>query len=341
MEKTPGDSQQKSAAEVTPEAAEKPRKKVLPGEKLRGAEKVARIPIKVIPTETIPRKPDWIRVRIPASNEVNQLRKLLRKHKLSSVCEEASCPNLGECFQNGTATFMIMGEVCTRRCPFCDVAHGRPNPLDPNEPIELAQAISEMKLKYVVITSVDRDDLRDGGAGHFADCIREIRQRLPSITIEVLVPDFRGRMDKAMVALAAQPTDIFNHNMETAPRLYKKARPGADYQWSLDLLKRHKQEMPSIPTKSGLMLGLGETDEEIIEVMKDLRAHDVDMITLGQYLQPSRNHLPVERFVTPESFDRLGDIARELGFTSVASGPLVRSSYHADQQAKAAVAEKP
>ncbi|MBV1914107.1 MAG: lipoyl synthase [Pseudomonadales bacterium] len=344
MDKPQDDSQQKPEAAapltVAKTSAKKPRQKIKPGEKLRGAEKVARIPIKVIPTEKIPRKPDWIRVRIPASNEVNQLRKLLRKHKLSSVCEEASCPNLGECFQNGTATFMIMGEVCTRRCPFCDVAHGRPNPLDSNEPTELAQAVAEMKLKYVVITSVDRDDLRDGGAAHFADCIREIRQRSSSITIEVLVPDFRGRMDKAMAAMALHPADIFNHNMETAPRLYKQARPGADYQWSLDLLKRHKQDFPSIPTKSGLMLGLGETDEEIIEVMKDLRAHDVDMITLGQYLQPSRNHLPVERFVTPEAFDRLGEIAKELGFSSVASGPLVRSSYHADQQAKAAVAEE-
>ena len=324
----------------TPESqpATKP-KKVQQGEKLRGAEKVARIPIKVIPTDKIPRKPDWIRVRIPASKEVNKLRKLLRKHNLSSVCEEASCPNLGECFQNGTATFMIMGEVCTRRCPFCDVAHGRPNPLDVNEPVELAEAVAEMKLQYVVITSVDRDDLRDGGAAHFTDCITEIRKRMPSITIEILVPDFRGRMDKAMGILAQTPSDVFNHNMETAPRLYKKARPGADYQWSLDLLKRHKKEVPSVPTKSGLMLGLGETDEEIIEVMKDLRAHDVDMITLGQYLQPSRNHLPVERFVTPEAFDKLGEIARELGFTSVASGPLVRSSYHADQQAKQAISE--
>ena len=343
MDKIEGDPQQKPEAAapltVAKTSANKPRKKLKPGEKLRGAEKVARIPIKVIPSETIPRKPDWIRVRIPASNEVNQLRKLLRKHNLSSVCEEASCPNLGECFQNGTATFMIMGEVCTRRCPFCDVAHGRPNPLDANEPIELALAVAEMKLKYVVITSVDRDDLRDGGAAHFADCIREIRQRSSAITIEVLVPDFRGRMDKAMAALAQHPTDIFNHNMETVPRLYKQARPGADYQWSLDLLKRHKQELPSIPTKSGLMLGLGETDEEIIEVMKDLRAHDVDMITLGQYLQPSRDHLRVERFVTPEAFDQLGEIAKELGFSSVASGPLVRSSYHADQQAKAAVIE--
>ena len=339
MEKPPNNSPSQGGTKAS-SPTNKPAK-IQAGEKLRGAEKVARIPIKVIPTEKIPRKPDWIRVRIPASNEVNQLRKLLRKHNLSSVCEEASCPNLGECFQNGTATFMIMGEVCTRRCPFCDVAHGRPNPLDPNEPIELADAIAEMKLQYVVITSVDRDDLRDGGAAHFTDCIREIRKRMPLIRIEVLVPDFRGRLDKAMNIMSEMPADIFNHNMETVPRLYKKARPGADYQWSLDLLKRHKQEVPSVPTKSGLMLGLGETDEEIVEVMKDLRAHDVEMITLGQYLQPSRNHLPVERFVTPDAFDRLGDIAKKLGFSSVASGPLVRSSYHADQQAKSAASKKP
>ena len=339
MEKIPRDSQPETKGLTPIQNTPKKPREVKAGEKLRGAEKVARIPIKVIPTDKIPRKPDWIRVRIPASKEVNNLRKLLRKHKLSSVCEEASCPNLGECFQNGTATFMIMGEVCTRRCPFCDVAHGRPNPLDPNEPYELAAAVSEMKLQYVVITSVDRDDLRDGGAGHFTDCIREIRNLMPSITIEVLVPDFRGRMDKAMAILAKTPADVFNHNMETVPRLYKKARPGADYQWSLDLLKRHKQEVPSVPTKSGLMLGLGETDEEIIEVLKDLRAHNVDMITLGQYLQPSRNHLAVERFVTPDAFDALGEIAKELGFSSVASGPLVRSSYHADEQAKKAVKE--
>ena len=307
-------------------------KKVVQGEKLRGADKVARIPVKVIPTVELPAKPKWIRAKLPASPEISRIKSILRKHKLASVCEEAACPNLGECFSGGTATFMIMGEICTRRCPFCDVAHGRPNALDENEPIELAEAIGELQLKYVVITSVDRDDLKDGGAQHFADCIRETRARTPGIRVEVLVPDFRGRMDIALDILEQEPPDVFNHNLESVPSLYKKIRPGSDYQWSLDLLKNYKARRPDVLTKSGLMLGLGETADELIQVMKDMRAHDIDMITMGQYLQPSRDHLPVDRFVTPEEFDEFGRIAKELGFKSVASGPMVRSSYHADKQ---------
>jgi len=307
-------------------------KKVVQGEKLRGAEKVARIPVKVIPSVELPVKPSWIRAKLPASPEISRIKQILRKHKLASVCEEAACPNLGECFSGGTATFMIMGEICTRRCPFCDVAHGRPNALDENEPRELAEAIAEMQLKYVVITSVDRDDLRDGGAQHFADCIRETRQRSEGIRIEVLVPDFRGRMDVALDILEQEAPDVFNHNLESVPSLYKKIRPGSDYQWSLDLLKKYKERRPDVLTKSGLMLGLGETADELIQVMKDMRAHNIDMITLGQYLQPSRDHLPVDRFVTPEEFDEFGRIAEELGFKGVASGPMVRSSYHADKQ---------
>ncbi len=307
-------------------------KKVVQGEKLRGAEKVARIPVKVIPSVELPVKPSWIRAKLPASPEISRIKQILRKHKLASVCEEAACPNLGECFSGGTATFMIMGEICTRRCPFCDVAHGRPNALDENEPRELAEAIAEMQLKYVVITSVDRDDLRDGGAQHFADCIRETRERSEGIRIEVLVPDFRGRMDVALDILEKEAPDVFNHNLESVPSLYKKIRPGSDYQWSLDLLKKYKERRPDVLTKSGLMLGLGETPEELIQVMKDMRAHNVDMITMGQYLQPSRDHLAVERFVTPEEFEEFGRIAEDLGFKSVASGPMVRSSYHADKQ---------
>ncbi len=307
-------------------------KPVVRGEKLRGAEKVARIPVKVIPTVELPKKPDWIRVRMPADPEVSRIKGLLRKHKLASVCEEAQCPNLGECFSGGTATFMIMGEICTRRCPFCDVAHGRPNPLDPNEPVELAEAIAEMKLKYVVVTSVDRDDLRDGGAQHFADCIRETRARTPGIRVEVLVPDFRGRMDIALDILEQEAPDVFNHNLETVPSLYKKVRPGSDYEWSLQLLKKYKERRPDVLTKSGLMLGLGETSAELVQVLRDMRAHDIDMLTLGQYLQPSRDHLPVERFVHPDEFAEFKRIAEELGFKSVASAPLVRSSYHADKQ---------
>jgi len=309
------------------------RKRVEAGVKMRGADKVDRIPVKVVPSEKPQRKPDWIRVRMSSSPQVAKIKKLLRKNKLASVCEEAACPNLSECFSHGTATFMIMGEVCTRRCPFCDVAHGRPLPLDVDEPRHLAQAIVDLQLSYVVITSVDRDDLRDGGAAHFADCIRETRQLLPTIKIEILVPDFRGRMDVALDELAAAPADVFNHNLESVPRLYRKIRPGSDYQWSLALLKKHKQRQPQVLTKSGLMVGLGETAEEIYQVMSDLREHDVDMITLGQYLQPSLNHLPVERFVHPDEFAEYAERARAMGFKSVASGPLVRSSYHADRQA--------
>lgn len=309
-------------------------KRAVTGEKLRGAEKVARIPIKVIPTEKMPRKPDWIRVRVPATPRIGEIKQKLRKHGLHTVCEEASCPNLGECFGGGTATFMIMGDICTRRCPFCDVAHGRPKPLNEAEPRELADAIADMGLSYVVITSVDRDDLRDGGAQHFADCIRETRDRSNDIQIEVLVPDFRGRMDIALDILKMTPPDVFNHNLETVPSLYKKVRPGSDYAWSLKLLKEYKALAPDVLTKSGLMLGIGETLEEVEQVMRDLREHNVDMLTLGQYLQPSRDHLPLERFVTPEEFEALAEKARELGFKHVASGPLVRSSYHADKQAK-------
>jgi len=302
------------------------------GVKLRDEDKVDRIPIKIIPSD-IARKPDWIRVKTHSGADISRIKNILREHKLHTVCEEASCPNLGECFASGTATFMIMGDICTRRCPFCDVAHGRPKPLDAEEPENLAKAISNMKLKYVVITSVDRDDLRDGGAGHFVDCIKEVRARSPHIQIEVLVPDFRGRLEKAVDILANNPPDIFNHNLETVPRLYKEARPGSDYAHSLLLLKEFKKVAPHVPTKSGLMVGLGETNEEIIEVMKDLRAHDVDMITIGQYLQPSKHHLSVKRFAHPDEFAQLATIGAELGFVNVASGPLVRSSYHAEQQA--------
>jgi len=309
-------------------------KSVRQGEKLRGAEKVARIPIKVIPTEKMLRKPDWIRVRVPATPKIAEIKQKLRKHGLHTVCEEASCPNLGECFGGGTATFMIMGDICTRRCPFCDVAHGRPNALNKDEPKELGIAIADMALSYVVITSVDRDDLRDGGAQHFADCIRETREHAENIEIEVLVPDFRGRMDVALDILKGTPPDVFNHNLETVPSLYKKVRPGSDYQWSLDLLKNYKALTPNVRTKSGLMLGIGETIAEVEQVMADLRAHNVDMLTLGQYLQPSREHLPLERFVTPQEFDELAVLGKKMGFKHVASGPLVRSSYHADKQAK-------
>ena len=310
------------------------RNKLVEGEKHRGADKVRRIPVKVIPSDTVLRKPDWIRVRIPASSEVGRIKNILRTRKLASVCEEASCPNISECFSHGTATFMIMGEICTRRCPFCDVAHGKPLALDKDEPRQLAEAVAEMKLKYVVVTSVDRDDLKDSGAGHFADCISELRAHNPDTRVEVLVPDFRGRMEIALEILSNCPPDVFNHNLETVPRLYKKARPGADYQWSLALLKQYKQLNPSVLTKSGLMLGLGETLDEVREVMRDLRAHDVDMVTLGQYLQPSRDHLALERYVHPDEFAELARDAKALGFSHVASGPLVRSSYHADLQAK-------
>jgi lipoic acid synthetase len=300
----------------------------------RGRLKTARLPVKIVPAEgPLPRKPQWIRARAPTHPRVQELKRLLREHNLHTVCEEASCPNLGECFAHGTATFMIMGAVCTRRCPFCDVAHGRPSPLDEHEPANLAEAVALMQLRYVVITSVDRDDLRDGGAEHFARCISAARERAPGIRIEILTPDFRRRVDRALEALAVSPPDVFNHNLETVARLYRKARPGADYQGSLDLIGRFKAVNPEVPTKSGLMLGLGEEIEEVRQVLRDLRAHDCDMLTLGQYLQPSRYHLPVSRFVAPEEFAELGVYARALGFTSVASAPMVRSSYHADLQA--------
>ena len=305
----------------------------------RGSDKVARIPVKVVPvTGTLPRKPPWLRARAPTDPRVAALKALLREEGLHTVCEEASCPNLGECFAHGTATFMIMGDLCTRRCPFCDVAHGRPRPLDGDEPAHLANAVARMALKYVVITSVDRDDLRDGGAAHFAACIGAVRERTPATRIEILVPDFRGRMEPALAALLGAPPDVFNHNLETVPALYLKVRPGSDYNWSLELIRRFKQAAPQIPTKSGLMLGLGETIDEVHSVMRDLRAHACDMLTLGQYLQPSRAHLAVERFVTPDEFDALADYGRSLGFANVASAPLVRSSYHADLQAQAPLA---
>ena len=308
---------------------------VVAGVKLRGAEKMARIPIKVEAPADLPlRKPDWIRVRIGDQTEVGRIKSVLREQKLHTVCEEASCPNLSECFSKGTATFMIMGDICTRRCPFCDVGHGRPKPLDIDEPAHLAQTIAALKLRYVVITSVDRDDLLDGGAGHFAACIQESRKLSPNLTIEVLVPDFRGRMDPALEIFKDNPPDVFNHNLETVPRLYKQARPGSDYEWSLDLLERFKGYHPKVPTKSGLMLGLGEEISEIEQVMLDLRAHKVDMLTLGQYLAPSKHHHPVMRYVHPDEFNRLREIGEKMGFSHVASGPMVRSSYHADQQAE-------
>ncbi|MEJ2345219.1 MAG: lipoyl synthase [Gammaproteobacteria bacterium] len=311
--------------------------RVSPGTHQRGADKVARIPVKVETTTRPVRKPSWIRAKSPGHPEVLRLKKVLREHRLYTVCEEASCPNIGECFGHGTATFMIMGDICTRRCPFCDVAHGKPLPLDPDEPENLGRTIQAMGLRYVVVTSVDRDDLRDGGAGHFASCIDKVRAYNPGIKVEILVPDFRGRMDLALQRLHDAPPDVFNHNLETVPRLYRKARPGADYQWSLQLLQRFKQENPDLPTKSGLMLGLGETLDEVQAVMRDLRAHGCDMLTLGQYLQPSLHHLPVDRFVSPEEFDRLADIGHRMGFSHVASGPMVRSSYHADLQAAGVV----
>jgi lipoic acid synthetase len=305
------------------------------GVKETSQEKTARIPIKIIPQPAM-RKPEWIRMKVPDSARFQEIKQVLRENKLHTVCEEASCPNIGECFSNGTATFMILGDICTRRCPFCDVSHGKPLPPDVNEPKSLASTIAQMRLRYVVITSVDRDDLMDGGAHHFVDCIRETRALSPDIKIEVLVPDFRGRLDTAVEILKVSPPDVMNHNLETVPRLYKQARPGADYQNSLDLLKVFGQLHPNVPTKSGLMLGLGETDEEILEVMQDLRAHGVTMLTLGQYLQPSPHHLPVLRFVTPERFVQFEQEALAMGFTHAACGPMVRSSYHADTQAHAA-----
>ena len=305
--------------------------------KQKGGAKTSRIPIKIVPAHEILRKPDWIRVKAGSNNgRFLEIKKILREHKLHTVCEEASCPNIGECFGKGTATFMIMGDKCTRRCPFCDVGHGRPDPLDTDEPDNLAKTIAALKLSYVVITSVDRDDLRDGGAQHFVDCIRKTRELSPATKIEVLVPDFRGRMDRALAILQAAPPDVMNHNLETVPRLYKEARPGSDYQHSLALLREFKQRVPGVPTKSGLMVGLGETDEEIMLTMADMRAHDIDMITLGQYLAPSSSHLPVRRYVHPDTFRMFEQHANEIGFSHAAVGALVRSSYHADQQAHAA-----
>ena len=304
--------------------------------KQKSQAKTSRIPIKVVAAEVL-KKPDWIRVRAGSpSTRFYEIKQVLREQGLHTVCEEASCPNIGECFGKGTATFMIMGDKCTRRCPFCDVGHGRPDPLDADEPRKLAQTIAALKLQYVVITSVDRDDLRDGGAAHFVDCIRQTRELSPHTRIEILVPDFRGRMDRALDILKAAPPNVMNHNLETAPRLYKEARPGSDYAFSLNLLKRFKEAVPGVPTKSGLMVGLGETDEEILAVMRDMRAHQIDMLTIGQYLSPSGHHLPVRRYVHPDTFKMYEREAAAMGFTHAAVGAMVRSSYHADQQAHAA-----
>ncbi len=305
--------------------------------KQRGADKTARIPVKIVQPAEILKKPDWIRVRAGSSqSRFYEIKAILREHRLHTVCEEAACPNIGECFGRGTATFMIMGDTCTRRCPFCDVGHGRPAPLDPAEPDNLARTIAALGLSYVVVTSVDRDDLRDGGAGHFVACIRKVREHAPATRIEVLVPDFRGRMERALEILEAAPPDVMNHNLETVPRLYREARPGSDYAHSLRLLAEFKRRVPGVPTKSGLMVGLGETDEEILAVMRDMRAHDIDMLTIGQYLAPSNAHLPVRRYVHPDVFRMYEARAREMGFSHAAVGALVRSSYHADQQAHAA-----
>jgi lipoic acid synthetase len=307
-----------------------------PTQKQKSQAKTARIPIKIVPVARL-KKPEWIRVKAPApGSRFYEIKRILREHHLHTVCEEASCPNIGECFGKGTATFMIMGDKCTRRCPFCDVGHGRPDPLDVNEPENLARTIAALKLSYVVITSVDRDDLRDGGAAHFVQCIAKVREHSPATRIEVLVPDFRGRLDRALAILNARPPDVMNHNLETVPRLYKQARPGSDYAHSLQLLAEFKKLHPDVPTKSGLMLGLGETDEEILQVMRDMRAHNVDMLTIGQYLQPSEHHLPVMRYAPPDTFAMFEREAYAMGFTHAAVGAMVRSSYHADEQAHAA-----
>ena len=307
-----------------------------PTVKQKSQAKTSRIPIKVVPAEVL-KKPDWIRVKAASpTSRFYEIKQILREHRLHTVCEEASCPNIGECFGKGTATFMIMGDKCTRRCPFCDVGHGRPDPLDPAEPANLARTIAALKLSYVVITSVDRDDLRDGGAGHFVDCIRRVREASPDTRIEILTPDFRGRLDRALDILKAAPPDVMNHNLETVPRLYREARPGSDYLFSLDLLRRFKRAVPDVPTKSGLMVGLGETDDEILQAMRDMRDHEVDMLTIGQYLSPSGHHLPVRRYVHPDTFAMFEREAAAMGFTHAAVGALVRSSYHADQQAHAA-----
>ena len=301
--------------------------------KQKAAAKLSRIPIKVEQGEVL-KKPDWIRVKAGSpTTRFYEIKQILRESNLNTVCEEASCPNIGECFGKGTATFMIMGDKCTRRCPFCDVGHGRPDPLDVNEPENLAKTIAQLKLKYVVITSVDRDDLRDGGAQHFADCITRIRELSPGTQIEVLVPDFRGRDDRALGILNAAPPDVMNHNLETIPRLYKEARPGSDYQFSLNLLKKYKALFPDVPTKSGLMVGLGETDEEILDVMRDMRAHNIEMLTIGQYLAPTSSHLTVKRYVHPDTFKMFETEAYKMGFKHAAVGAMVRSSYHADVQA--------
>lgn len=307
-----------------------------PGAKELGADKVARNTARFDQDAPVLRKPPWIRVRLPSGNAVADLKSRLRENSLVTVCEEATCPNIHECFNKGTATFMILGEICTRRCSFCDVAHGRPKPPDESEPGNLARTIRDMKLRYVVITSVDRDDLRDGGAGHYVECLSRVRELSPGIKLEILVPDFRGkgRMERALEILETSPPDVFNHNLETVKPLYPDVRPGADYEWSLELLKRFKAQHPDIPTKSGIMLGLGETREQVEQVLRDLRAHDVDMITLGQYLQPTSHHHPVLRFWTPDEFESLASFGYELGFTHMASGPLVRSSYHADLMAE-------
>ena len=323
-----------STDQVTREAA--PADQYDASVKQKSHAKTARIPIKVVAAETL-KKPDWIRVKAGSrSSRFYEIKQILREHKLHTVCEEASCPNIGECFGKGTATFMIMGDKCTRRCPFCDVGHGRPDPLDLEEPVNLARTIAALGLGYVVITSVDRDDLRDGGAAHFVECIRQVRQLSPRTQIEILTPDFRGRMDRALEILKAAPPDVMNHNLETAPRLYKEARPGSDYQYSLTLLKRFKEFAPHVPTKSGVMVGLGETDDEILQVMRDMRAHGIDMLTIGQYLAPSGHHLPVRRYVDPDTFRMFEREAEAMGFSHAAVGPMVRSSYHADRQAHAA-----
>ncbi|MDD5181518.1 MAG: lipoyl synthase [Gallionellaceae bacterium] len=298
-----------------------------------GKEKTARNPIKIVPLQQRLRKPEWIRIKSGSGQGYHEVKRLLREHDLHTVCEEASCPNIGECFGKGTATFMILGDICTRRCPFCDVAHGKPLPPDASEPARLAQSIALLKLRYAVITSVDRDDLRDGGAQHFADCVAAIRASSPHTRVEILVPDFRGRMEPALQALSGSLPDVLNHNLETVPRLYPQVRPGADYAHSLKLLKQFKARFPQVMTKSGLMLGLGETDEEVLQVMRDLRAHDVEMLTLGQYLQPSDGHLPVLRYAHPDIFRMFEQAAREMGFSHAACGPMVRSSYFADEQA--------
>jgi lipoyl synthase len=307
------------------------------GVKHKGDGKTSRIPIKVVAAETL-KKPEWIRVRAGGSPRFYEIKRILREHNLHTVCEEASCPNIGECFGKGTATFMIMGDICTRRCPFCDVGHGRPLPLDATEPLNLARTIAALGLRYVVITSVDRDDLRDGGAQHFVDCIRAVRERSPATQIEVLVPDFRGRLERALDILTAAPPDVMNHNLESVPRLYKQVRPGSDYAHSLRLLQEFKNRVPHVPTKSGLMVGLGETDDEILAVMRDMRAHGIDMLTLGQYLQPSAGHLPVLRYVHPDAFAAFEHAAYAMGFRHAAVGALVRSSYHADKQAEEVLA---